>query len=419
MSRKTTIIVAGVLVVLLFVAVLLKSWLAPTPAFNDADLQPNRAIVSTDMNAFPLLLEAGELMAISEQDETAIYALGSGSSWNEADAKAFLTANTAALAKLHEIWSRPQLQVNVISNFAQEYPYLEKWRQLTSLALIEARLSFHTGNEPDAFELAMRIVRFGHRVEASNGDVIHYLVGAAIKSSGLECLRQFANHTRQPKDSLLSIARQLRDFEANQDGLYNALKVDYATQATFLGEFSTDTNSFGQLVAIVPNPMFSATRSKVELAGQIRCTMIAVTNFYANGLLEMPVIKTNRSTLGQLLQGNAVGSMFNEMSQSSREKLLLRKCRENVALRATRVMLALRAFQMTHGQLPQSLAELLPDFLETIPLDDFDGKPIRYLPELKTIYSVGSDLTDNGGAPPAKQSKQGDLVFKFNFDPHD
>jgi hypothetical protein len=45
------------------------------------------------------------------------------------------------------------------------------------------------------------------------------------------------------------------------------------------------------------------------------------------------------------------------------------------------------------------LAEPIPAYLERIPLDPFDGAPLRYrrLDDGVVIYSVGPDGKDNGG----------------------
>jgi hypothetical protein len=414
--RKTAIILGIVLVLAVTTVGVFRLLRSTQQTFNDTDLRPTRAQLAIGSNGFPLLLEAGKLLAVTELEESALSELRTGSSWDEGQARDFLKANEASLTTMRRAWLCPHLQVDAITNFDAEFPYLREWRKLTCLTLIEARSSFHGGNETEAFDMAMEVVRFGHRIEESGGGILHYLVGSAIKSQGLESLRRFADDTRLPADKLQSVTRQLKDFEANQDGLREALKVEYATQADMFDGFPSNvvTNSSGLPIAAPPF-VYSATRSKAELAAQIRLTIAAMTNCYAIGMKAIPTAKTNVSPIWLLLRGNAVGTILNEMSLSSREKILARKCRENASLRATRTVLALRAFQMTNGRNPQSLEELLPDFLEAIPLDDYDGKPLRYSPSLKVVHSVGDNLTDDGGVQSTNRLKSADLVFPFNF----
>ena len=63
----------------------------------------------------------------------------------------------------------------------------------------------------------------------------------------------------------------------------------------------------------------------------------------------------------------------------------------------TQTLIAIKAFKMKTGRLPKTLDELVPENLAAVPLDDFDGKPLRYSPEKKILYSVGKDLKDVGG----------------------
>jgi hypothetical protein len=48
------------------------------------------------------------------------------------------------------------------------------------------------------------------------------------------------------------------------------------------------------------------------------------------------------------------------------------------------------------------LKTLVPDFLSAVPRDPADGLPLRYRANADgtfTLYSIGSDNTDNGGDP--------------------
>jgi hypothetical protein len=65
--------------------------------------------------------------------------------------------------------------------------------------------------------------------------------------------------------------------------------------------------------------------------------------------------------------------------------------------RMARVSLLLRAWKHDHeGGLPQTLEALVPDYLSALPVDPFDGKPLRY--NTKALWCTGPDLTDDGGS---------------------
>jgi len=68
-------------------------------------------------------------------------------------------------------------------------------------------------------------------------------------------------------------------------------------------------------------------------------------------------------------------------------------------LESARVALAALRFQRKHGRLPETLDALVPDFLEAVPPDPFDGKPLRYRTrrDAFVVYAVGENAEDDGG----------------------
>ena len=69
-------------------------------------------------------------------------------------------------------------------------------------------------------------------------------------------------------------------------------------------------------------------------------------------------------------------------------------------LRCAVVALAAERFRLANGRWPKDLAELVPAYLKKVPLDPYDGKPIRLraVPDGLLVYSIGPDRQDNGGA---------------------
>jgi hypothetical protein len=72
---------------------------------------------------------------------------------------------------------------------------------------------------------------------------------------------------------------------------------------------------------------------------------------------------------------------------------------EIAKLATARTAVAIERYRLAHGRLPATLSALVPDFLESVPTDPFDGQPLRYslLDRGFVVYSVGPDSTDDGG----------------------
>jgi hypothetical protein len=73
--------------------------------------------------------------------------------------------------------------------------------------------------------------------------------------------------------------------------------------------------------------------------------------------------------------------------------------RSDVYLRCTACALATERYRNHHRKWPDTLAALVPTYLSAVPLDPFDGAPLRYRKTADgvIIYSVSTDGVDNGG----------------------
>ena len=83
---------------------------------------------------------------------------------------------------------------------------------------------------------------------------------------------------------------------------------------------------------------------------------------------------------------------------TANQKLIEAALDLEVDLEATRAIVAIRAFEKLKSHLPVDLDQLVPDFLDAVPRDPLDGKPLRYSPAKRIVYSIGSDLIDRGGS---------------------
>ena len=90
---------------------------------------------------------------------------------------------------------------------------------------------------------------------------------------------------------------------------------------------------------------------------------------------------------------------------------------ENVALlRCAVAALGVEKFRHANGKLPDGLDSLAPKFLDGVPSDPFDGKPLRYkkLSKGYLVYSIGKDAKDDGGKE-GQESSVSDTNYDVTF----
>jgi hypothetical protein len=92
--------------------------------------------------------------------------------------------------------------------------------------------------------------------------------------------------------------------------------------------------------------------------------------------------------------------------------------RIHAQLDCARAVLGVERFRLAEGRLPETLEQLVPKFIEAVPIDPFDSKPLRYkrLEKGYTIYSVGEDGEDNGGIPKSKVQKDEKFDLPFTVE---
>jgi hypothetical protein len=115
-------------------------------------------------------------------------------------------------------------------------------------------------------------------------------------------------------------------------------------------------------------------------------------------------------------------SVFASMLFPAFSKTSMKSGRMQTYVDAARVACGLERYRMANGRLPDTLDTLAPRFVEKIPNDVIDGKPLRYRTTADggyVMYSVGWNKTDDGGElvwtkgkNPSIDATKGDWVWR-------
>ncbi|HEX3101056.1 MAG TPA: hypothetical protein VHQ01_04665, partial [Pyrinomonadaceae bacterium] len=106
--------------------------------------------------------------------------------------------------------------------------------------------------------------------------------------------------------------------------------------------------------------------------------------------------------------------LFSESAQSL-SGIIHRTMSAETSKRIVITAIALKRFQLKHGNFPEKLSELTPEFLASVPLDAVDGNPLRYRRNADgtyLLYSIGQNGVDDGGDPSLAISA---TVSNFNW----
>jgi hypothetical protein len=406
---------------LLFGVVFLRSLIPVT--VQDQELQLVRANIPQGSNAFDVLQAATNNLWWPKDQERQISDLAKDTNWDDVLASTVLASNRETLAGWDAAVKLPDLQVPEVPTADDLLPYLSEWKKLAMLAEVRENVLLHNGQDKEAFDQIVNHVQLGQRMQNSHGVLIVYLVGTAVHAMGLNQMQHWVGKTHLTPDQLKDYIRQLAlDPDAEGAAFANTIKAEYQLQIKMLDAMRQGkiTNSDPSDYHPHPSrllPLFNFSQTKALFAEE-DLKLVKATPHHFNEA-KLPDVNSRSSVAAMFLSGNGIGQILYYMTLPAIIPSLAKKSQSDVQLQATRTILALRACQLTHGKLPPDLNALVPEFLDAVPVDDFDGQPLRYSAEKKIVYSVGKNLKDDGGDDRNSEADSSqrhlDLVYKFDF----
>ncbi len=232
MTRRRKTLVTLAIVLLLGALCGAVGWLAcrDDPPPEDADLRVQREAIPDGENAFACFEAAGKAVAWPEDVDTwdALEKVLAGDAWDAALVEKTLEENRRALDLWEQGLARPRFQTPAATSIKTLTPYNAQWLTLAKVASLRSLNLAKAGRPEEAFEEAMRIAEFGHRIEGAKGVTVTWFVGATVKHLGLDRLRRLAAETPLPPERLRAYVDHLAPLGADTAGLADALRAEYA-----------------------------------------------------------------------------------------------------------------------------------------------------------------------------------------------
>lgn len=233
-------------------------------------------------------------------------------------------------------WSEVSPGVDVVS---KKLTAIRGWNKI---ALSEAQYAYSNGQFVKAADLSTDCLLFGSGL-SRGGHVVHTLTGSGIEAGALESLVKLRKNLPSQR-----MANLLDDL----------IVVDHGRESTESLELRAHHNMASEMgwryrLANAAPPHLSAEQSE-----DVRT-------------LVTPALQATEDTIRR---------------RDATHRLLIAE-------------IAIELFRQRNRRLPQDLAELVPQFLPSIPIDAFTGTPLIYRiqGEGYVVYSTGIDGDDDGG----------------------
>ncbi len=307
----------------------------------------------------------------------------------------FLAANAETLDLLHQAGQieRCRFDYPAVGPPGFIIPNLSEIRECSKLLRLSILDKVFSGNTDQAVQEIKEHFRLGESL-APDPFLICHLVRVAIHAGGVDSVRMVLEKTTLSRQQMNELQSELIQFR-------DRLQMDHA----FIGErlYFLDQEQMRQSLGFGTVP--------ARFSGLMDINIIRTLEFYDQLEAVTKLPPQDRLKQYQQIEKDveqlSVLYFVTKITLPALSKVGSIDLRVRAQLDSAITALSVERFRQAEGRLPESLEELVPRYMETVPIDPFDGKPLRYkrLEKGYTIYSIGDDGEDNGGIPKEKVKK--------------
>jgi hypothetical protein len=343
------------------------------------------------------------------------------------------------LDELRSASQRPCSRFNIDYDWEPKFsillPHLATISVLSSMLELRASAELALGQTETAFQdvgLTSRLVN-SIRTEPF---IISQLVRAACLAKILQPMWEgLARHQWSDKQ-LADFAQQLRTLDFLDDDV-RVLRAEQGFCDSFFVELRSSPNPVGLVNEIVPL-QGNSSPAQIEAVfnlliprGWFYFEQLNYHRLFAdemNGVMtpkgiDPDVADAKAADIPQLSPGNLVSSVLRHRALSgillpSLSGFELKMARAQTYANLAAVACALERYRLVHGQFPETLDALVPQFLPAVPHDVIMDQPLKYHSADHgqfVLYSVGWNKKDDGGvlAKFSEERIHGDWVWEY------
>ena len=327
----------------------------------------------------------------------------------------YVADNNEALELLHAgaAMEHSRYPIDLSAGFETNVPNLSELRGTVFLLKLEAILHAENGDSKSA----VRSVKscFGiARSLAKEPITISQLVRAACQNVAATTIEYCVNRIEFTDEQLAELIEYIQNSDHNTD-----------MSSAFVGErcfgisfFKAPGSVNPDLIGGVPFRPLLALYKAVGMADSDAIIYLDLMEEYMK-LYQLPLHQRQeaaKAVEARFQSTSRVHVLFYVMMPAL-ARITTIDTRNIAQLLTARVGLAIERYRLAAGKLPDTLNDLVPDYLDAVPKDPFDGNELRYkrLEPGFVVYSIGEDLIDDSGKEKPTGKKKKDETWDVTF----
>jgi len=327
----------------------------------------------------------------------------------------YLIDNKQALELLHKAAAieHSRYLIDLGEGMDVVLPYLSGIRRSVQLLNLEAVLHAENGKPQSAARSAAS--SFGiTRSLAKEPIIVSQLVRVACQALSILVLERAINRTELTDEQLVELGQSITDAEDNSAiahafaGERCAVLSVFRDPTSLNPEFFDGDELFG--VDIPPAPVLELYKA----LGLLDKGAIIYLDLMAGYIEVTQLPEQQRQGAAEMLDAkfesiSGIHVLLHEFMPAF-SRVITVDLKVTAQLRTAQAGLAIERYRLAAGKLPDEIADLVPNYLDAVPKDPFDGEDLRYkrLEMGFVVYSIGEDGSDDGGKerPPRSKRKE-------------
>jgi hypothetical protein len=333
------------------------------------------------------------------------------------------------MAEIENALARPKLRwdLEYEKAFAVRIPHISAALDTTKILQLRALVRLESGESDQAFQDIRLMLRMSDRVR-QDAFLVGYLVSLSCESlaqqviwHGLQKRAWSDNQLKELQGLFPSGLQYVENYKQSMrwERAFFFNTVEYLRAGDYVKELSSLSIS-GNPPSFFERAMITALSLRPK--GWLDLERAHYSRFVQDGVFDASNIEDcfKRAKIfddlilrkASSLRERFTAPLFITIMPSL--KAIVGKTMQAVAtMDMARTACAIERYRMTKGKIPLKLEELVPTYLEQVPVDPVNGDPIHYIVKNDKdylLYSVGLNEKDDGGYT-SKKKELGDWVW--------
>jgi hypothetical protein len=324
-------------------------------------------------------------------------------------AERFLADNDKTLSLLHEAVAIESCRypIDFVTEIGADVPWLGDVRKHAFLLSLEALVACEQGDPNQALASVRAISALGKSLNSPL--LMHHLVSISIQALAYRSAEHVVSRVTLADEQLQRLSVWLESSDDNARQRQALIGERCFGVDAFRGsarQLATHVMGSAKIMTLIIVPRKMLGFHDWDMLGYIDLMQDHIDVTELPPQKRLAAYASGEEGPGRGRRAGLLTQVLMPTLERISELEVRRVARQRTALTA----LAIERFRLAEGELPQALSDLVPTYLGAVPQDPFDGEYLKYRARDvgHVVYSVGEDLSDDGGAEEDERKRDAD-----------